>query len=147
IFRVVAVHAVAAEQRFDSRGELVVVERFPEIVVSPDAQADHAIRRVVLCREKEDGDIRVAAKLQAEADPVDSRHEHVQSHQLRVKLIECIHRLAGVGDRLYRSEEHTSELQSPDHIVCRLLLEKKNKKKTVISFAYEINLATRVHED
>src|SRR5258708_27805644 len=28
-----------------------------------------------------------------------------------------------------RSEEHTSELQSPDHLVCRLLLEKK--KKTV----------------
>src|SRR5438552_9989193 len=27
-----------------------------------------------------------------------------------------------------RSEEHTSELQSPDHLVCRLLLEKKNKK-------------------
>ena len=26
----------------------------------------------------------------------------------------------------YRSEEHTSELQSPDHLVCRLLLEKKN---------------------
>src|SRR5258708_28558905 len=31
-------------------------------------------------------------------------------------------------DRLYvksRSEEHTSELQSPDHLVCRLLLDKK----------------------
>src|SRR5207244_5118520 len=27
---------------------------------------------------------------------------------------------------LLRSEEHTSELQSPDHLVCRLLLEKKN---------------------
>src|SRR5438552_7873759 len=27
---------------------------------------------------------------------------------------------------LARSEEHTSELQSPDHLVCRLLLEKKN---------------------
>src|SRR5207244_10206282 len=27
-----------------------------------------------------------------------------------------------------RSEEHTSELQSPDHLVCRLLLEKKNHK-------------------
>src|SRR5258708_16448025 len=26
---------------------------------------------------------------------------------------------------LKRSEEHTSELQSPDHLVCRLLLEKK----------------------
>src|SRR4051794_38943579 len=29
-----------------------------------------------------------------------------------------------------RSEEHTSELQSPVHLVCRLLLEKKKKKKT-----------------
>src|SRR5947208_11773014 len=29
-----------------------------------------------------------------------------------------------------RSEEHTSELQSPDHLVCRLLLEKKKKKET-----------------
>src|SRR5258708_24732023 len=29
-----------------------------------------------------------------------------------------------------RSEEHTSELQSPDHLVCRLLLEKKKQKKT-----------------
>src|SRR5258708_21265884 len=28
-----------------------------------------------------------------------------------------------------RSEEHTSELQSPDHLVCRLLLEKKKKHK------------------
>src|SRR5207244_11183002 len=27
-----------------------------------------------------------------------------------------------------RSEEHTSELQSPDHLVCRLLLEKKKTK-------------------
>src|SRR5258708_21713726 len=33
-----------------------------------------------------------------------------------------------------RSEEHTSELQSPDHLVCRLLLEKKkNQLKSVIS--------------
>src|SRR5258708_26172898 len=31
---------------------------------------------------------------------------------------------------LHRSEEHTSELQSPDHLVCRLLLEKKKKKNT-----------------
>src|SRR5690625_6930402 len=29
-----------------------------------------------------------------------------------------------------RSEEHTSELQSRGHLVCRLLLEKKNKKQT-----------------
>src|SRR5947208_5592045 len=31
-----------------------------------------------------------------------------------------------LGDDL-RSEEHTSELQSPDHLVCRLLLEKKKR--------------------
>src|SRR5258708_28036621 len=30
-----------------------------------------------------------------------------------------------------RSEEHTSELQSPDHIVCRLLLEKKKKNTSL----------------
>src|SRR5258708_13644347 len=34
-----------------------------------------------------------------------------------------------------RSEEHTSELQSPDHLVCRLLLEKKKK--------YSVELITR----
>src|SRR6266487_5577383 len=31
----------------------------------------------------------------------------------------------GVGEVVLRSEEHTSELQSPVHLVCRLLLEKK----------------------
>src|SRR5207244_10175264 len=31
------------------------------------------------------------------------------------------------GENHRRSEEHTSELQSPDHLVCRLLLEKKKK--------------------
>src|SRR5258708_10643020 len=30
---------------------------------------------------------------------------------------------------VWRSEEHTSELQSPDHLVCRLLLEKKKTAK------------------
>src|SRR5258708_27109073 len=32
--------------------------------------------------------------------------------------------------RAVRSEEHTSELQSPDHLVCRLLLEKKKIRQT-----------------
>src|SRR5258708_29673607 len=38
---------------------------------------------------------------------------------LRADLLD----VAGNADE--RSEEHTSELQSPDHLVCRLLLEKK----------------------
>src|SRR5690625_5960501 len=32
-----------------------------------------------------------------------------------------------------RSEEHTSELQSRGHLVCRLLLEKKKKRKSTVS--------------
>src|SRR5258708_8195863 len=40
------------------------------------------------------------------------------------------HSCASRGARCrWRSEEHTSELQSPDHLVCRLLLEKKKKRK------------------
>src|SRR5690554_7357905 len=35
--------------------------------------------------------------------------------------------------RMGRSEEHTSELQSRPHLVCRLLLEKKKKKKNKIT--------------
>src|SRR5438552_12166561 len=42
-------------------------------------------------------------------------------------------RLPNTGTDSVRSEEHTSELQSPDHLVCRLLLEKKKKKTKLIS--------------
>src|SRR5947208_6320857 len=41
--------------------------------------------------------------------------------------------LRGAGDLSRRSEEHTSELQSPDHLVCRLLLEKKKYTSTTAS--------------
>src|SRR5258708_22031332 len=52
----------------------------------------------------------------------------------RSPAVHCLH--AGLwppaaGARavgLCRSEEHTSELQSPDHLVCRLLLEKNNTR-------------------
>src|SRR5256885_13087117 len=37
------------------------------------------------------------------------------------------------AERLKRSEEHTSELQSPCNLVCRLLLEKKKKRRAQIS--------------
>src|SRR5690348_17897758 len=42
---------------------------------------------------------------------------------------------AGIGGRVQegRSEEHTSELQSPVHLVCRLLLEKKNPRLSVLT--------------
>src|SRR2546430_13535628 len=49
---------------------------------------------------------------------------------------------AGPGD-VGRSEEHTSELQSQSNLVCRLLLEKKKKKKTQIS--YRIRFHRELH--
>src|SRR5690625_376419 len=54
-----------------------------------------------------------------ELSPVGNRDIHTPA----------LDRLAKEGTRLtnfYRSEEHTSELQSRGHLVCRLLLEKKN---------------------
>src|SRR5438552_12314793 len=49
----------------------------------------------------------------------------------------------------HRSEEHTSELQSPDHLVCRLLLEKKKKtlhKKTQSYYSLtQIYICDRLH--
>src|SRR5690625_6711871 len=37
------------------------------------------------------------------------------------------------NDTVIRSEEHTSELQSRGHLVCRLLLEKKKKKEKKVN--------------
>src|SRR3712207_8260765 len=52
-----------------------------------------------------------------------------------------LQRFAGLPHRLQvaRSEEHTSELQSRQYLVCRLLLEKKKTRKTTY-----LNLTTRV---
>src|SRR5690348_17649448 len=41
----------------------------------------------------------------------------------------CRTRSGSGAEMRTRSEEHTSELQSPVHLVCRLLLEKKKKKR------------------
>src|SRR5258708_30383932 len=48
------------------------------------------------------------------------------------------------GRRIIRSEEHTSELQSPDHLVCRLLLEKKKKEHTLDSCTCRAQTGSRV---
>src|SRR5258708_24866670 len=44
---------------------------------------------------------------------------------LEAALTTCHRRYVFQSSTGVRSEEHTSELQSPDHLVCRLLLEKK----------------------
>src|SRR2546430_3142832 len=49
----------------------------------------------------------------------------------------------GMAVTLYRSEEHTSELQSQSNLVCRLLLEKKKKKKRDISLYIRLQMTAR----
>src|SRR2546426_3122607 len=50
----------------------------------------------------------------------------------RTSALSDLHETAGIPRR-HRSEEHTSELQSPCNLVCRLLLEKKKKKHATIT--------------
>src|SRR5258708_28216052 len=45
----------------------------------------------------------------------------------------------GEQREVLRSEEHTSELQSPDHLVCRLLLEKKKRHNEVAVQAHALD--------
>src|SRR5258708_18942915 len=62
----------------------------------------------------------------AAAHQVGARADHERTVQREVHGVLMV----GAGANLVRSEEHTSELQSPDHLVCRLLLEKKNKPRS-----------------
>src|SRR5258708_27246516 len=52
-----------------------------------------------------------------------ARHDRRLQRRNDVRVVHVVFAVVHV---LERSEEHTSELQSPDHLVCRLLLEKKN---------------------
>src|SRR5947199_3334521 len=53
--------------------------------------------------------------------------DHAGNANARADVAHQVEQAGGVAD--LRSEEHTSELQSLRHLVCRLLLEKKKKKK------------------
>src|SRR2546422_6573166 len=65
---------------------------------------------------------KVLEALRAEGEYDDQRH--VQLHAVRYYLRNVIEVCSNLWPR---SEEHTSELQSRLHLVCRLLLEKKKK--------------------
>src|SRR5438445_5166191 len=60
--------------------------------------------------------------------PVFDRHAY--ESYIAVDPRNSNHLAVGFNDLSNRSEEHTSELQSRQYLVCRLLLEKKKKKKT-----------------
>src|SRR5690348_17812889 len=58
-------------------------------------------------------------KAEAERKQLDLLHDH------KVDLVVLARYMQVLSADFVRSEEHTSELQSPVHLVCRLLLEKK----------------------
>src|SRR3989454_3029913 len=58
-------------------------------------------------------------------------------------LLAAVAAITGVSDALVRSEEHTSELQSPCNLVCRLLLEKKKKTKKTRRDRHEKHVCER----
>src|SRR5256885_10247542 len=69
------------------------------------------------------------------------RVEHITQHRQCVGAVDRSHtavrqKLAQAARRLLRSEEHTSELQSPCNLVCRLLLEKKKKHIHTCSYTH-----------
>src|SRR5258708_9317295 len=76
------------------------------------------------------------------ADRIGLGHAHIGEEDLVLDV------LAGQRDdrphQLDRSEEHTSELQSPDHLVCRLLLVKK--KKYHLCFPRSTSIITRAFD-
>src|SRR5262245_65116517 len=57
--------------------------------------------------------------------PPGERRERIRSIMVKTRIDDVASKLCA---RLSRSEEHTSELQSLRHLVCRLLLEKKKKE-------------------
>src|SRR5258708_26781347 len=57
--------------------------------------------------------------------PANVVYRHGCGKQFRVEICPAQIEAVNCLPQPWRSEEHTSELQSPDHLVCRLLLEKK----------------------
>src|SRR5258705_10200360 len=78
-----------------------------------DREPDATQRLLDRCRQ---GAAPVVGFAREPLEAVVARHEHA-----------AVQRVDGEAES--RSEEHTSELQSLRHLVCRLLLEKKKKKK------------------
>src|SRR3989449_7683364 len=84
--------------------------------------SDHPAQREVPPRGREGGRVEQPVRATHEARGGEHRGPHVPA-------VERVHRVLVFTGFHQRSEEHTSELQSRLHLVCRLLLEKKKQKE------------------
>src|SRR5438270_2197310 len=99
-----------------------MIRRPPRSTLFPYTTLFRSLRslREVMRAVIDDGDIKIVPK----------RFEKVYFHWIDNLRDWCISRQIWWGHQICRrSEEHTSELQSQSNLVCRLLLEKKKKKR------------------
>src|SRR3712207_8694568 len=95
----------------------LMIRRPPRSTLFPYTTLFRSARRHV-----DEGAVREHGRVERGEEVVRDRHDRAEvlAHQLRM-----------LADRLRRSEEHTSELQSRQYLVCRLLLEKKKMNVSV----------------
>src|SRR5437763_1007435 len=71
---------------------------------------------------------RLSPRLIASPERATPHTNRLRSRAARTPVVGIVDGRVPPSSRAHRSEEHTSELQSPMYLVCRLLLEKKKKK-------------------
>src|SRR5437879_9932174 len=107
---------------------LLVVVIFSQAQQAPQKPADKKLEKAVLPEKPENPAqielLETRSRFEANGDSRKEVHTRVHiNNELGVR------QFARLNFDYNRSEEHTSELQSPMYLVCRLLLEKKKKKK------------------
>src|SRR3712207_8453424 len=95
--------------------EIYTLSLHDALPISLHCRGDHVVDEAVLVRQT--GSLEVGLELGLE--------------DLGEDVLECA--VVGLQDGVLRSEEHTSELQSRQYLVCRLLLEKKKKTARLYS--------------
>src|SRR3712207_8917393 len=75
---------------------------------------------------------RAVQVLQEEQVTLKKSLEKIEAAQLKTLRDELLQRVQSINGVRFRSEEHTSELQSRQYLVCRLLLEKKKIENSQI---------------
>src|SRR5947209_3007920 len=127
----VLVSGIGRAEYPDLSQQIVQVERLGDHMLDPALRevAFELIRRRAYEEHGHVTDVRVGANAIEHFKAVESRHHDVEDEEVGVHLTDGLqHQRAVRHDDGLRSEEHTSELQSRQYLVCRLLLEKKKTK-------------------
>src|SRR2546422_3887729 len=100
-----------------------MIRRPPRSTLFPYTTLFRSPAEIRIDRRKDDVEFERVARIHLDA-AVGGRQRGAGRH---------LHHMGHLEARLERSEEHTSELQSRLHLVCRLLLEKKKNNRTMTS--------------